>query len=76
MRSSSPSPAISSTTLAQTRSIVQHDLKPHLGDTSVHALTTIDIDDVYRWLSRCSGRDGRPLTPGTVPASTSCCIEP
>ena len=60
------SPAWSSTTLAQTRSIVEHHLKPQLGDIRVNKLTTIDIDDMYRLLSRCGGRDGRPLTPGTV----------
>ena len=60
------SPAWSSTTLAQTRSIVEHHLKPILGDIRVNKLTTIDIDDMYRSLSRCGGRDGRPLTAGTV----------
>ena len=60
------SPAWSSTTLAQTRSIVEHHLKPQLGDIRLNKLTTIDIDDMYRLLSRCGGRDGRPLTPGTV----------
>ena len=60
------SPAWSSTTLAQTRSIVEHHLKPLLGDIRVNKLTTIDIDDMYRSLSRSGGRDGRPLTAGTV----------
>ena len=60
------SPAWSSTTLAQTRSIVEHHLKPLLGDIRVNKLTTIDIDDMYRLLSRCGGRHGQPLTPGTV----------
>ena len=60
------SSAWSSTTLAQTRSIVEHHLKPILRDIRVNTLTTIDIDDMYRSLSRCRGRDGRPLTPGTV----------
>ena len=60
------SPAWSSTTLAQTRSIIEHHLKPLLGDIRVNKLTTIDIDDMYRSLSRTGGRDGRPLTAGTV----------
>ena len=60
------SPAWSSTTLAQTRSIVEHHLIPILGDIGVNKLTTIDIDDMYRVLSRCGGRDGWPLTAGTV----------
>jgi integrase-like protein len=60
------SPAWSSTTLAQTRSIVEHRLKPLLGEMRVNKLTTIDIDDMYRFLPRCGGRDGRPLSPGTV----------
>jgi hypothetical protein len=60
------SPAWSSTTLSQTRSIVEHDLKPLLAEIRVGKLTTIDIDDMYRSLSRCGGRDGRPLTAGTV----------
>ena len=49
------SPAWSSTTLAQTHSIVEHHLKPLLGDIRVNKLTTIDIDDMYRLLSRCGG---------------------
>jgi Phage integrase, N-terminal SAM-like domain len=56
----------SSTTLAQIRSIVEHHLKPILGDIVVNKLTTIDIYDMYRSLSRCGGRYGRPLAPGTV----------
>jgi integrase len=60
------SSAWSSTTLAQTRSIVEHHLKPLLGEIRVNKLTTIDIDEMCRLLSRCGGRDGRPLTPGTV----------
>ena len=45
---------------------VEHHLKPLLGDIRVNKLTTIDIDDMYRLLSRCGGHDGRPLTSGTV----------
>jgi integrase len=58
--------AWSASTLRQTRSIVEHHLKPHLGHLAVNKLTTFDIDDLYRHLLRSGGHDGRPLAPGTV----------
>ena len=60
------SPAWSSTTLVQTRSVVEHHLKPQFGQVRVNKLTTIDIDAVYLHLLRGGGRDGSPLAPGTV----------
>ena len=60
------STAWSASTLRQTRSIVEHHLKPHLGHLAVNKLTTLDIDDLYRHLLRGGGHDGRPLAPGTV----------
>ena len=62
----------SPTTIRQTRSVLNRQspnpgrFKPLLGDIRVNKLTTIDIDDTYRLLSRCGGHDGRPLTSGTV----------
>jgi integrase len=56
----------SSTTLRQTRSIIEHHLKRLLGHLAVNKLTTVDIDDLYRHLLRAGGPEGRPLTPGTV----------
>jgi integrase len=60
------STAWSASTLRETRSIVEHHLKPHLGHLAVNKLTTVDIDDLYRHLLRSGGRHGRPLAPGTV----------
>ena len=60
------SPAWSSTTLRQTRSVIEHHLKPLLGHLAVNKLTTVDIDDLYRHLLRAGGCEGRPLAPGTV----------
>ncbi len=60
------SPAWSSTTLRQTRSVVERHLKPLLGHLAVSKLTTVDIDDVYRHLLRAGGCEGRPLAPATV----------
>jgi integrase len=60
------SPTWSSTTLRQTRSVIEHHLKPLLGHLAVSKLTTVDIDDVYRHLLRAGGAEGRPLAPGTV----------
>ena len=52
--------------MRQTRSIIDCHLVPHLGHLPVAKLTTADIDDVYGYLLRSGGRDGRPLRPGTV----------
>jgi integrase len=60
------STAWSASTLRETRSIVEHHLKPHLGHLAVNKLATLDIDDLYRHLLRSGGHDGRPLAPGTV----------
>ena len=60
------SPAWSTTTLRQTRSVIELHLKPLLGHLAVNKLTTLDIDDFYRHLLRAGGGDGRPLAPGTV----------
>ena len=60
------SAAWSSTTVVQTRSVVEHHLKPQLGHLRVNKLTTVDIDAMYLHLFRGGGRDGSPLAPGTV----------
>lgn len=56
----------SASTRRQTQSLVEHHLKPHLGDVQVTKLTTVEIDVLYATLKECGGRDGRPLSPGTV----------
>jgi len=66
------SPAWSSTTLAQTRSIVEHHLEPLLGEVRVNKLTTIDIDDMYRWLSRCGSSR---CSPGTASSRCHGCLD-
>ncbi len=53
-------------TVRHTRSIIDCHLIPHLGHIPVTKLTTVDIDDFYSHLLRGGGRDGRPLSPGTV----------
>jgi integrase len=60
------SPAWSTSTLRQNRSVIECHLKPLLGHLAVNKLTTVDIDDMYRHLLRAGGADGRPLAPGTV----------
>lgn len=60
------SPAWSTTTLRQTRSVIEHHLKRLLGHVAVNKPTTVDIDDVYRHLLCSGGPEGRPLSPGTV----------
>jgi integrase len=50
----------------ETRSLMRCHLLPHLGHIHVTKLTAADIDDVYAHLLRRGGRDGRPLSPGTV----------
>ena len=50
----------------ETKSLIQHHLKPHLGHLQVAKLTTADIDDFYTHLRRSGGREGRSLAPGTV----------
>jgi integrase len=53
-------------TKRETKSLVEHHLKPHLGHLPVAKLTTADIDDFYRQLRHQGAREGRPLSPGTV----------
>ena len=53
-------------TIRETKSLIEHHLKPHLGHHAVAKLTTADIDDVYAHLRRSGGREGRSLAPGTV----------
>lgn len=60
------SPHWAVTTARQTRSVINRHLLPHLGHLPVVELTTAQIDALYGHLRRSGGRDGRPLTPGTV----------
>jgi integrase len=54
------------TTKRETKSLVEHHLKHHLGDLPITKVTTADIDGFYAYLSRCGGRMSRPLAAGTV----------
>jgi hypothetical protein len=56
----------SASTIRETKSLVEHHLKPHLGHHPIAKLTTADIDDFYAQLRRSGGREGRALAPGTV----------
>lgn len=56
----------SASTKRQTASIVERHLKPHLGAMAVTRLMTADIDSFYAHLKTKGGRDGRPLSAGTV----------
>jgi integrase len=60
------SPGWSASTVRETRSLIRCHLMPLLGHVPVAKLTTEDIDDLYAHLLRRGGRDGRPLSPGTV----------
>ena len=53
-------------TTRETRSLIEHHLKPHLGHVPVTKLTTADVDDFYAELHRQGGRERKPLSPGTV----------
>jgi integrase len=53
-------------TRRETKSLVEHHLKPQLGHLPVTKLTTEDIDGFYAYLRRGGGREGRPLAAGTV----------
>jgi integrase len=53
-------------TRRETKSLVEHHLKPQLGHLPVTKLTTEDIDGFYAYLRRSGGREGLPLTAGTV----------
>ena len=61
-----PSTTWSTTTLTRTRSIVEHHLKPLLGDIRVNKLTTIDIDDMHRLLTLMWRARRQALTRGAV----------
>jgi integrase len=63
---SAAAPAWSASTVRETRSLMRCHLLPHLGHVPVAKLTAADIDDVYAYLLRRGGRDGRPLSTGTV----------
>ena len=56
----------SASTLRETKSLIEHHLKPHLGHLQIAKLTTADIDDFYAHLRRAGGREGTPLAAGTV----------
>lgn len=56
----------SASTLRETKSLLEHHLKPHLGHLLIAKLTTADIDDFYAHLRRAGGREGTPLAAGTV----------
>ena len=60
------SPNWSATTLRQTASIINHHLKPQIGDIAVTKLTTLDIDTMYLHLLRRGGPSGRALSAATV----------
>jgi len=60
------SPNWSPTTARQTKSIIDCHLVPSLGDVQLQTLRTEDIDAFYGGLRRCGGRDGQPLSAGTV----------
>ncbi len=53
-------------TMRETKSLVEHHLKPHLGHLPLTKLTTADSDGFYAYLRRGGGREGRALAPGTV----------
>ena len=60
------SPNWSPTTARQTKSIIDHHLGPCLGHFPLQTLRTEDIDAFYGDLRRKGGRDGAPLSAGTV----------
>jgi integrase len=60
------SPNWSPTTARQTKSVIDRHLAPRLGHLKVATLRTEDIDALYGELRQSGGRDGQPLSPGTV----------
>lgn len=60
------SPNWSPTTARQTQSIIDRHLIPHLGHLPLQTLRTEQIDAFYGQLRRSGGRNGTPLTAGTV----------
>jgi integrase len=60
------SPNWSPTTARQTKSVIDCHLVPRLGHLKVATLRTEDIDALYGDLRQSGGRDGQPLSSGTV----------
>ena len=60
------SPNWSPTTARQTRSVIDCHLVPGLGDVRLQTLRAEHIDAFYGELRRGGGRNGEPLSPGTV----------
>jgi hypothetical protein len=60
------SPNWSPTTTRQTKSVIDCHLVPRLGHLKVATLRTEDIDALYGERRQSGGRDGQPLSPGTV----------
>jgi integrase len=60
------SPNWSPTTVRQTKSVIDHHLRPRLGHFPLQRLRTEDIDALYGDLRRDGGRNGAPLSAGTV----------
>jgi hypothetical protein len=60
------SPNWSPTTARQTRSVIDCHLVPGLGDVRLQTLRDEHIDAFYGELRRGGGRNGEPLSPGTV----------
>ena len=54
------------TTVRQTRSVLNRQLLPHLGEVMVGDLTTADIDSLYTHLHTAGGITGQPLAAGTI----------
>lgn len=54
------------TTVRNTRSIVERQLKPKLGHMRVRELTTVMIDEFYASLRVNGAVEGGPLSPGSV----------
>jgi integrase len=53
-------------TALETRRFIDRALAPRIGDRPLTKLRPRDLDVLYRELSSCGGRDGRPLAPATV----------
>src|ERR1700686_1862851 len=60
------SPNWSPTTARQTKSIIDCHVVPNLGALQLQTLRTEDIDAFYGELRQSGGREGQPLSPGTV----------
>ncbi len=60
------SPNWAPSTVRETKSLVEHHLKPHLGHLPIAKLTTAEIDAFYAELRQHGAREGGELSPGTV----------